>query len=138
MAHEMVDACHVKSEILVHLDGLAAAVRLRPLHRNEVDSLEACDTRHLTRDIEQPAAAALVLGVALHVLRAPHPHDRLVVDSQVLWRIEVVLDPELRHLSLILDGVASDRVVVRPHHRPFDVAAVFRLVERLDPVIEVL
>ena len=34
--------------------------------------------------------------------------------------------------------MAALRVVVRPHHRPLQVAAVLRLVERLHPVVEVL
>ena len=137
VVHEVVDARHVEAAFLVRLHDSLAPVRLGEFHRDEVDALVAGLARHLARDLEQLLAAARA-EVAVHVPRRPDPHHGFVVDAQVLGRVEVVLDPELRHGALVLLRVAARRVVVRPHHRPLQVAAVLRLVERLHPVVEVL
>ena len=137
MVHEVVDARHVEAALLVRPHRAGVPHRLGELHRDEMDARETGLARHLARDLQQLLAAAGA-DVAVHVPRRPDPHHGLAVDLQVLGRVEVVLDPELRHGALVLLRVAAGRVVVRPHHRPLQVAAVLRLVERLHPVIEVL
>ena len=152
---------HCKSgtvETVQHLSSVASRLRdidarllILPtvVHINEIDARQTCLLRHAVRNLQRPLRAfagsqrfAVFRGfrneITIQIRKQPDNNHRLAIDCVVFRRLQIIVQPELRHANLIRRRMRTWFVVVRPHDVPFQILPVTRFIIAFHPVVEPL
>ena len=125
--------------VLLRVRALEHLDKVNPLQARVPGNLVAqrqCSLGPLTLRKSFAFRGGLANEIVVQVLRHPDQDDRLVLDPVVFRRLEVAIDPEFRDRAHVVRGVRARGIMVCPHDCPFQIGAVFCLIESLHPVFE--
>ena len=119
------------------------------IHVDEMDARQPRLLRHAVRNCQRPLRAfarsqcfavfrRLRNEITVQIRQQPDDHHGFAVDRVVFRRLQIIVQPELRHADLVRRRMGPRLVVVGPHDVPLQVLPVTCLVIAFHPMVQPL